>query len=302
MMDYKLFLTTYYPNANDQRVDDVARFFSYVESILDSKPIEEALIDKGFLCKAFYLQETSGISKPHYLKIKDYLTNLFDYYKVKSEVPSREDVIASQTTICYFKDLDNLLDFIDYVGEIRLSNYNKRVDLANIKTVAALGWYGLTTQEITILPRFCVGRNDTEFWLAKPDGTRVAISERVFNIISTLRSLDEYRGLPSGRKIIFKGDDTYLFRATTATCESITEDHIIQIIRRFNGAIPPTCNNALNFRKLRKNALFEIVYNDNSDELLVHKIMKHMECNRRVAQGYKLEYDRWVELYHKDEI
>lgn len=300
MMDYKLFLTQYYPEANEQKVGDVSRFFTHLNLILGDRAIKNALADKAFLCRTFYLQETSGISKPHYLKIRDYLLNLLDYYKVKADVPSREDVIASQTTICYFKDLDALLDFIDYVGELRLSNYNKQVDLANIKTVAALGWYGLTTQEITILPRFCVGRNENNFWLAKPDGTRLEISERVFNIITTLRSLDEYRGLPSGRKIIFKGDDTYLFRATTATCESITEDHIIQIIRRFNGAIPPVCENAINFRKLRKNALFVEVYNDTSDQLLVNKIMEHMECNRRVAQGYKLEYDRWLELYHKE--
>lgn len=300
MLDCKLFLEKYYPNANEQKANDIARFIAYVKSILGTTPVEEALKDYKFLCKTFYLQKTGGIVYSHYLKIKDYLLNLFEYYGVESTVPSREDVIAAQTTVCYFKDLDDLLDFIDYVGELKLDNYNKRIDLANIKTVAVLGWYGLTTQEIATLPNACIGTADGSFWVYKPDGSRIEISEHAYSIISILRSLDEYRGFPSGRKIIFKGDNTHLFRTKTSSCEVITEDHIIQIIRRFNDAIPPTCNNAINFRKLKKNALFETVYNDTSDQLVIHKIMKHMECNRNVAQGYKLEYERWLNLYHNE--
>ena len=80
--------------------------------------------------------------------------------------------------------------------------------------------------------------------------------------------------------------------------ETVEDTHIVQTIYRFNSSIPQNFNHAINFRKLRKNALFVEVYNDTSDKLLVEKIADHMACTRRVARGYKLEYDRWVKLYH----
>ena len=192
MIEYKSFLEKYYPNVSEQKREDIARFITHVNEILGSDSIESALTDEEFLCRTFYLQKTNGISRPHYLKIKDYLLNLCDYYKVYTEIPTREEAMASQTTICYFKDLDALLDFIDDVGMSCLSHYNKRTDFANVKTVVCLGWYGLTAQEIAILPRSCTIKEGDSFWIIKPNGDQVKVPERIFTIISEFGSLTAY--------------------------------------------------------------------------------------------------------------
>ncbi len=299
-MDFELFLHKYYPSANTQKKNDISRFFSHIESLLESKRIEDALTDKTFLCKLFYLQATNGISRPHYLKVKDYLVNLCNLYGVNPDLPSRDEVIASQTTICYFENLESLLAFVDKVGAMQLTGYNKHADLANVKAILSLGWFGLSAQEIADLPKHCISRDEENFFVIKEDGCRVSINETAFAAIRDFIAIDEYRGLPTGRLVKLKGRTSSLIRTSVATSDTVTEGHIIDVIHRFNKIIPASSDYAINFRKLRKNALFVEIYNDKSDESLTSKIMRYMDCDRYVSYSYKHEYERWMELYHNN--
>lgn len=300
MVDYEVFLGRYYPQASEQREKDVQRFVSHVNDIVEQSSVEQ-LTSKQTLCNLFFFQATGGVSRSHYQKIKEYLLNLFDYFKLNAEVPSREEVIESQPVVSFFKNFDDMIEFIDYVGESKLAGYNKRIDLMNVKVLAALGWYGLSTAQIANLTKRCTYRDGATF-VVKADDQTFVIDDLTSEMIDTLSHIDTYHGLPSGKTQNYKGDDTMLFRPTTANCERVTSDTLIQILKRFNAAIPAGQDRAINFRRLRKNAQFVMIYNDKTDRKLVDKIMDYMNCDHRLAYGYKKEYRHWVELFYDENI
>lgn len=303
MMDYDIFLAKYYSTAGEQKIDDIKRFLSNVESLLGEKDPQESFKDKGFLCKTFFLQKASSISRPHYQKIKEYLINLLDYFNIEMSIPSREEVLESQEVIAFFKDLDSLLDFIDKIGADKLQGYNPIKDLAYIKSIVILGWYGFTTQEIASMPKrnlmYISGGTFRVFRPNSPDREYVDVSQRAFDILSYLQDCEGYRSLPYGKYMPFKGDDYFLFRPTRGDQE-VTEATIIQTIKRFNKEIPSTSGVTINFRNLKKNALFVAVYEDKSDESATKKIMRHMNCSLNLAIGFNKQYYRWVEIFHNN--
>ena len=149
MIDYQDFAARYYPSANTARQNDITRFLDNLAEIIGETPLADALKNTQVLCAAFYLQKAgNNISRPHYQKIKEYLINLLDFVGVDATVPTREEVLASQDTICYFCGINELLEFVDKVGNSALANYNPTTDLVRVKSVCVLGWLGFTPDEI----------------------------------------------------------------------------------------------------------------------------------------------------------
>ncbi len=304
MLDFDVFITRYYPTANESKVNDITRFLNNVVSLLGDKPLEESLKNKTFLCKTFFLQKVGGsVSRPHYQKIKDYILNLLDYCGVQADIPSREDVLASQEVITFVKDLDALLDFIDSVGADKLNGYHPIKDLPYIKSIVILGWYGFDAQEIAEMPKNILSASMNEYYIINPylpDKSRIEISARAYQIISYLENCSGYRTLPSGKVRNFCGFDEFMFRPLSKGAQAISADSIAQAIKRFNKEIPFTSDFAINFRTLKKNAYFVKVYEDKSDLTVTKKIMKHMGCSLKMAIGFNKQYYKWVELFHSN--
>lgn len=303
MIDYQDFAARYYPSANTARQNDITRFLDNLAEIIGETPLADALKNTQVLCAAFYLQKAgNNISRPHYQKIKEYLINLLDFVGVDATVPTREEVLASQDTICYFRGINELLEFVDKVGNSALANYNPTTDLVRVKSVCVLGWLGFTPDEIAdIKVRDLTPIDLSGYKVTNKSGT-YEVYGQPFTALYYLSGLKEYNGLPSGRRIILKGSDEYLFRPTDANCEKLDGGQIIQIIKRFNNCIPRSMKTSIVFRNLHKNALFIEVYNDTTDKSLINKITSIMGCTLNYAFSYRDQYMKFVEALENNKI
>ncbi|WP_303341532.1 hypothetical protein [uncultured Duncaniella sp.] len=303
MIDYQDFVARYYPSANNARQDDITRFLDNLVEIIGDTPLANALRNTQVLCSAFYLQKIgNNISRPHYQKIKEYLINLFDFVGVDATVPTREEVLASQETICYFRGINELLEFIDKVGSLALTNYNPTADLVRVKSICVLGWLGFTPDEIANIKVRDLSPIDISGYKVSNKNGTYEVYGQLFAALYYLSGLEEYNGLPSGRRVILKGNDEYLFRPTDANCEKLDGGQIIQIIKRFNHCIPRSIKTSIVFRNLHKNALFLEVYNDATDKSLINKIASIMGCTPNYAFNYRDQYLKFVEALESNKI
>lgn len=298
-MDYGKYIQKYYVNASSVKRKEVMSFLKKTEEAIGDKDWNIALIDKDCLCKIFYIQRGNSISRSHYQKIKEHLCNLLDYYSINVTIPSRTDVLDANETIGFFKDLPSLIDFIDRIGAMQLPDYNKQKDLVVLKSIVILGWYGLSSKEIVNL-----NKNDLIYGepckIYRTYSSYIEIPQQYFLILSNLESLDEYRGLPSGKMQVFKGDDNKLFRPIREGSDSFDEGNLMQTIKRFNKIIPPYLNTSICFRNLWKNAMFVNIHEDTSDDSLLIKITKHMHCSKHGALNYRDQYCKWLQQYGEE--
>lgn len=304
MINYNDFTDKYYPSANVSRHNDISRFLDSLVVLVGTTSLTDALKDKSILCRVFFLQKTGNISRSHYQKVKEYLLNLFDYMGINSVVPTREEVIKSQDAICYFRGINELLHFIDSIGEQKIDSYNQTTDLIRVKSVCVLGWIGLTPVEISNLKKRDLELIDLNgYKISGSKGTYEVYGEP-FAALYYLTSLEEYNSLPvggsRGRKIVLKSDSEYLFRTQIAECEKLNELQIVQILRRFNMSIPS--KTSIVFRNLHKNALFLEIYNDQSDKNLISKITDIIGCTYNVALSYKEQYLKFARAMDNNKI
>ena len=289
MVDYKHFIDRFYEKSDQQQICDVERFILNLNSLLKDDSVDK-LFDKTFVCKTFFLQSTSSICRAHYQKIKGYLINLGIFLGITIPIPSREEVIASQELFCYFRSLDEALNFIDSIGERTLNTYNPYTDLVIIKSIVVLGWNGLSSKEIVSLPKTNVSPCTNDFCVVSVGNKKIELSGSAASAIFNLRYLEEYNGLPSGKKRILSGDSLFLFRPTSPTRERIDESYIIQALKRFNKL---TNERSIIFRNLRKNALFVKIKEDRTNKKPIEKIMDIMKCSFNIALNYLPQYLQW---------
>lgn len=298
MLDCNAFIAKYYPNATEFQSTDITRFINRFNEVVGDNTPETTLTDTGMLCRLFYLQRLSSITRTHYQKIKEYILLLFDWFGVDSAVPSREEVIKSGEFICYFKDLKSAMLFIDEVGESKLPDYNPLADLITIKSLFILGWYGLSLNEISCLKKSAVSMHD-KIGYVNLDDRNVEIDESSANVLMSLKYLDSYKSLPNGKMKYFKGGEEFMFRATAGDCEQVKEDHLVQMLKRFNSQVPFYLKQNIAFRYIHVNAMFVEIYDDKTDKPLIDKITQVTKCSPKQAYSYKTQYLAWVEMIDK---
>lgn len=291
------FIDKYYPTASETKIEDISRWTKNFNRLLKDEAPEKAFNDEAFLCRTFYITKSGGISRGHYQKAKDYLKSALDFYGTQANIPTREKVICAQEKICYFKDLKSVINFIDSVGSSVLDNYNKSLDLLNLKSLVILIWHGFRINDLAEIKVTDIKCDEQGFYVLHEDKT-INITQDEYKILQGLTSIDSIRGLPSGRTTYFNGREEFLFRSKSPN-STIDESSFKQLINRFNNNIGFS-ENALSILKLRKNAMFVNIFNDNSDEKLINKIAKWTGATSesRLVYGYKKEYEWWLSLYH----
>jgi hypothetical protein len=302
MLDFDAFVSKYYPNANEQRTNDVKRFLTHVTNLLGDSLLVDKLADRNFLCDAFYMQRLNSITRTHYQKIKEYLVNLFDWCGVQGEVPSRENVIEFTHVYAYFRSLESAMQFIDHVGELILADYNPTQDLVVVKAIFILGWYGLSLKEIVALRRACVTECRNGYGIVSIGDEQISIDAESAKVLMYLKYLDCYKSLPNGKIRYFKSCDEYMFRPTAVGCEGMLETYIVQILNRFNTHVPRHLHQNIAFRNIYRNAKFVDISNDNSNTPLLEKIQIYTKCSPKQAFSYRTQYLAWLELIKQNKI
>lgn len=303
-MDFDAFIAKYYSDANDVKQKDILRFLKNAEMLMGEKTPKETLKDKKFLCSLFFIRKgANNVSRAHYQKIKNYILSLADYYGIEIKIPSMEEVIEHQDITLLFKDLDSVLDFIDEIGRSQMINYNAYTDLAFVKGVVVLSWYGFKPDDIVLLTKSCLVNDNGTYKVFYPNSSEyIVVSRTAFQTLLSLSTVSQYKGLPSGKVKIFKGNPDLLFRPTIQGIQTIAPQGIIASLYHFNECVPQYKQTLLSFGLLRKNALFVEIYNDKSTIGLKEKIIQHMKCSRALAVGYQRQYLLWVETYYDDAI
>ncbi len=300
MFDYSQFISKYYPDASKKQIGEVKGFLTNFFKLLGDNDASATLRNSGFLCKTFYLHDTNSMSRAQYFKIKKNLLNLFDYYGVQSKVPPIDDVIESHDIDCFFKDLDDVLQFVDSVGEARIRSYDPEVDLNHIKSIIILGWYGFSSEEIASLPLSNVTMKDNRYGVYHLSTSEfVPIRESDYTILASLGTIEHYRGLPSGKLQIVKGDSSLLIRSVRSDSAS-PQARIFQLLKRFNAAT--FGGSKIIFRHLSRNAEFVAIREDKQPITLVNKIIEHTRCNQNQAYTIKRQYALWLKKFYNEEI
>lgn len=295
MLDHNSFIKEYYPNATDEQKTDIVRFLSRIDEIAEGDDLQERLSDKTVLCNVFYFQKLSSITRTHYQKIKKYLLNLFDWLNITGSIPSHSEVIEAGKYVCFFRDLDSALAFIDKIGDNKLTNYNPNVDLVTIKSIYVLGWYGLSLDEIIELKKTAVVEQN-EGGCVILNERSVFIEKTYFDILFSLKYLDSYKSLPKGKTRYLKGRDEFMFRATIENCEHFGKDSIVQMLQRFNTHIPFYEKQSIAFRYIYTNAMFVKIYEDKTDKSIDEKIINVMNCSSKQMYSYKAQYFIWAKM------
>ncbi|MDE5911121.1 MAG: hypothetical protein K2H24_02175, partial [Clostridia bacterium] len=146
------------------------------------------------------------------------------------------------------------------------------------------------------------------------NGYEIKVSNKLFYAyneafapISCLQTLDCYNGLPSGKKIMFKGDERYLFRATTDN-DLHDGNAIKKVIQRFNNFIPSNEKKSIVFRVLNKNRIFLNLYNNENDKnndsnaSLIHRIISTLGCDRTTAYTCLGQYQNFVTMLENNKL
>lgn len=280
--------------------NNFTRWLSSIAEAFKDSDIKEALANKASLCKMFYALKNTSVNRQKYQQVKKDIQVLQDYYGVKADIPTREEVLESQEIEVLYKDLPSLLGFIDHVGSSKFDNYDKTQDLLNIKALVILGWRGIKQDSIVLIKKKDIRREADKYYITTDKGD-FAITEADYKILTMFSTLDEYRGFPSGRLVVLKGNDDYLFRGRSSGSNK-PENSITKVLEKFSSSIQNT-RRAIVYRYLRKNALFSEIYEElrNTKETvnLTEQIQKKFNCESKAALGYKTEYNLWLTKYHK---
>lgn len=294
-MDINAFLERYYSTASDDTKLRVTNWIKYVEESAGLGLSKEVLQskDKLFYCSLFTKGDTT-VARTKYFMVKSWLQNLLNFYDVNVAIPSREDILDTLGNKNYFKDLKELLDYIDYSGDTRIPNYRPASDMLYLKSLCILGWYGFSQEEIVALLISDLRQFEGGYYIKRND-TLIPLTDTEFQIIKSFSLTDCCQGYPSGKLVYYK-DTHYLFRpvlkSDNANKDSTTVLSIKTLIKKFNNNNPRNIN--ISFVSLRKNRVFTEIYNDKTDIGLSEKIAKHFGSDANLTINLKKEYTSWV--------
>lgn len=308
MIDCNKFIEKYYSESAESAKLNARMYINHANSVIGDTPVDIALQDDNTLCQLFYISPSSGISSGNYKKLKTLLLRLFEMCGITAKIPTHEEVLAYQQLKIHWSTLDELLDFIDKVGKRYMPDYNPRTDLVQIKTIAILGWYGFSIEEIVNARNSDLYWNDNIHGISL-HGRDLPLDWKSYNILCQLASLYAYRGFPSGKPQRLKGDDRFLFRPTTSISKRCNENTIKQLLKTFNSHAKAGFNATISFGKLRKDALFSKIYADKNDpstcdkcESYYEKIIQYFGCTPSLVIGYLKEYKQWLYMCHEEEL
>lgn len=302
MINVEDFLDKYYNQTSENEKNRVLGFLTYVNSNLNEDILKDDNKLKKFIVACFYIQKfNQNLSRSNYFRIKKYLSQVFDFLKTEIEIPSIEYLLMNSEASFMFKDLNEVLDLIDYTGKAKFFDYNNRLDYIKEKAIVVLSWYGVTKEEMLTLPSSCV-RSCSEgciLDLSTISKEKLKITdERITNILFLQSVQTSYRALPSGELRNYKYCTDKFFKAVKKKT-GLTVMNLTETIRMLNEQIATTLSTkTINLRTLYKNALFCEIANDQSEESLLQKIRKRFNANKQLIFGYRKEYLHWIETHN----
>ena len=253
----------------------------------------------------FYVGDTVGKSQFYRMKnfVKEFYVWIYEQNCITADQVeavnniSLEDIVAvEEVEKKYFRDLDDVLDFVGVVGGM----YNLRDinDMLMIKSIVVLSWFGVEVSSMTNIRKIDVCY-DTKTVIIN-ERPHITIPDKYFDILHRQAVVDEYRGFPSGKKQVCI-DSPYLMR--TFRSAKMDRTMIAQAIRRFNSISSDLFDREISTTALKHNGVFERMrtLEDQRSAALTLALKEIAGKDRHAAFWYKTMYKKWREVYYPDE-
>lgn len=294
------------------------RVFNQVKSLIEDKPFIESVFEEVFssktsLCYLFVAPGKGASASRKCIKYtKEVLIHMIEAlaenniisYAKKEQMMLQinnitvRDVLSQTMKVTYFKTLDDVITFIDKIGEIKFAQlclkyryatpYNKEKDLLDIKTICVLAWHGISNRsmaefKISNLQTIYSKYNIEEKWQLLINNYCNATSLRVLNSAKT-RSLDK---------------NDYLFRGKVSL--HYTNTQIDKEINNFNDTcLSLDSPHLLSVADLKTNGILARIYNASKrDKEKARKLI--VSTNDFVSSeryNYLEKYNVWVDKFY----
>ena len=202
----------------------------------------------------------------------------------------------SKITKSYFRNLDDVLDFVSRIGG--------KNELLQFKSIVILSWFGVTRDEMVEIRKSDLKTDG--FRIVFPIRDPLTLPKKYFDIISKCANADVYQGLNTGRTYTCK-QSVYLLRSYKL--KKLQGRSISDLFLEFNRFISK--NNIhieLNMTELNNNRYLCMIKNNldslteegdsNSESLLTRVITNSTGCDISRVYWYKDLYASWIDTYY----
>lgn len=265
----------------------------------DNQSFEER--DK--VCKLFY-GNSSSLSKAQYYRKRNLVRKLYDWLAAQGAVSDDfhkevyglqlQDVVSdTELRRYYFKDLDEVLDFVTFVGLTK--GMGEPNDMLNIKAIVILCWNQVDLNELQELRKSDLR---LEVHAVSVGERQIPLTIEHFNILKSFAEIDVHKGFPSQKQQIYMSSP---FLMRSARQVSLSPNNIQKAIQRFN-SVAAKHGKELSILNLRRNGIFSQVYAAGDEKTANTLIQELTGCDTAFAFGYKEFYEKWKELIIGGEI
>ena len=253
--------------------------------------------DRDKVCQLFY-GNSSSLSKAQYYRKRNLVRKLYDWLAAQGAVSEdfRKEVyslqlqdVVSNTELYhyYFKDLDEVLDFVTLVGAMK--GMGEFEDMLNIKAIVILSWHQVDLIDLQALRKSDLQLNTHTVLVGKK---QIQLATEHFDILKRFAELDVHKGFPSQKRQIYMSSP---FLMRSAKQISLNPNNIQKAIQRFN-SIAAEHGKELSILNLRRNGIFSKVYAAGDEKTANTLIQELTGCDTAFAFGYKEFYERWKRL------
>lgn len=300
MLKLEDFIEKYYKDLNSRDIATIKTYYKeFTELLEEQKDKEQALNNRDFLLSFFALRRTSPNVFYHQKAfLKNFYNECIDDYNITNDILDYintlrlpEVISSEQFKLYYFKDLDDLLNYITFVG--KQYGFLSENDMLQQKAVVVLAWYGVMPEEMPLIKKYDLRHESYSLYLPHRDKL-IEMPPQHYEVVMRFSVSVRYFGFPSKKPLVYKSSP-YLFRSGYK--EQMSPYNINQIIQRFN-------NEASNFGKLisikalRINALFVSIRKlSASNNLTIYETMDKLGYLPREKYAYKTLYLKWLSIF-----
>ena len=223
---------------------------------------------------------------------------MFEWYGIDENVmPTWQDTVDAFSVSTSFANLQEALSIIDEAGKLLFDNYRPDEDLAKIKTVVILCWYGLTADQMIAIRKENFLQEKQAICI---DNDIIIFDKSDYNILLAQLRSDTYVLLGktaqrTHRKKYSQTTDYLLKSSSEQGVPLSSKAHLYTYLSRVsNVTLPLVTSKRFDFDELQKNGAYYRIYTDKSEQPLIEKIIKHKKCTMRTAFYVKHTYEAWL--------
>lgn len=300
MLGLEEFIAKYYKGINPRDIVTSRTYYKEFTEMLDRQEDKErALNNREFVMSFFYLRRTSPtVFYQQKAFLRNYYNECAHEYKIVPEIMSfikflrmNDAISTDKLKTYYFRDLDDLLEYIIFVG--RQYGFYENDSLLQHRAVSILSWHGILPDDMQYIKRVDMF-DEAHSIFVKKRGESIVLDPKYYKVVREFADSESYFGFPSKKPLVYK-PSIYLFRSGYK--DSMTLYNINQIIQRFNNEAA-IYGKLISLKTMRTNAMFDKVRRLSLlNGSTVFELLDSLGYRKRERYAYKRLYLEWLSLF-----